>query len=478
LTRDILALDVGTTAFKMGVFTSGLEKKCEASRRYDVNIYDRGKADIDPEKWWQALRECCAELGEHLSSVDVVSLSVTTPGLTPMAADGTALGPAILFFDGRSHAQARAIRALVGEEKFLRETCNLPVSGGSSLASILWIRDNQPEVWAAAEKFGHSNTYMVKRFTGHWAIDPSTVSITGLYNTARHDLTWNQDVLRAAELPQSKLPPLMHSYQSVGRILSQVAAELGLPGDCVVLCGGNDAVLAALSGGLTEPGGINNICGTCEISYVCVDRPISSPNFNLRCHVLPNRWVTFFVLNTGGKALEWFHSVFCADMSEQRFFEEYIPSVLARFFASEDIDRAEADLPVYVPFLGGCRYTLEQMKASFSGVTLETTRDDMLLSLIRGNALYQGTHLQEVAGVVKLGRKVITTGGGARIKGFLQVKKRWTGDFDYEYQDQSSLLGAAMLGQFYQTGKYGPARMAGREQPHIKETLFDVRERR
>ena len=452
MSRDILALDVGTTAFKMGVFTLALEKKCEASRRYEVHVYDRGKADIEPEKWWQALRECCAELGEHLGAVGVVSLSVTTPGLTPMAADGTALGPAILFFDGRSHAQARAIRARVGEEKFLRETCNLPVSGGSSLCSILWIRENQPEVWAGAERFGHSNTYMVKRLTGRWAIDPSTVSITGLYNTARHDLTWNQEVLAAAEIPENKLPPLIESYEAAGRILPEVAAELGLPEDCVVLGGGNDAVLAALSGGLTEPGGITNICGTCEITYVCVDHPVSSPNFNVRCHVIPDRWVTFFVLNTGGKALEWFQAVFCAELSEERFYKEYVPSVLAAFFAGPDIDRREAELPEYVPFLGGCRYTLEQMKASFSGVTLETTRDDLLLSLIRGNALYQGTHLKEVGGMMALGRKVITTGGAAKIRGYLEAKKRWTGDFEYQYQDQSSLLGAAMLGQFYESG--------------------------
>ena len=85
------------------------------------------------------------------------------------------------------------------------------MTGGSSLCSILWIRDNQPEVWRAAAKFGHTNTYMVKRLTGDWAIDPSTVSITGLYNTARNDLTWNRGVLEAAGIPESKLPPLMHS---------------------------------------------------------------------------------------------------------------------------------------------------------------------------------------------------------------------------------------------------------------------------
>ncbi len=143
---------------------------------------------------------------------------------------------------------------LVGERRFLAETCNLPVSGGSSLSSILWFRDEMPEVWAAAAKFGHCNTYLVKRMTGHWAIDPSTVSITGLYNTARNDLTWNRTVLRLAGIPEDRLPPLLHSHEQVGRLLPAIADELGLPRGCSVLCGGNDAVLAALSGGLTEPG--------------------------------------------------------------------------------------------------------------------------------------------------------------------------------------------------------------------------------
>jgi hypothetical protein len=78
----------------------------------------------------------------------------------------------------------------------------------------------------------------------------------------------------------------------------------------------------------------------------------------------------------------------------------------------------------------------------------------MLLSLISGNADYHGEHLKEVGRLIHLGKRVMTTGGGANIKGMLNVKKRWTGEFDYLYLDQSSLLGAAMLGQFYQTERY------------------------
>lgn len=451
--RDILAIDVGTSVLKLGVFSPTLEKRSEARRAYDPHIYDNGKADIDPEAWWQALREGCAEVRESLAAVGTIALSVTTPALTPMTADGTALAPAVLFFDGRSHEQSRAIRQIVGEDRFLTETGNLPVSGGSSLSSILWFRDNCPEIWARTAKFGHCNTYLLKRMTGEWAIDPSTTSITGLYNTTVNDLTWNTDVLRLAGIREDLLPPLLQSYDPVGTILPAVADELGVPSDTVVLCGGNDAVLAALSGGLIEPGDINIISGTCDIASVCTDRPVASRDFNLRCHVIPGRWLTFFVLNAGGEGIDWFHRVLCRELEAEQFYGEYVPRVLEAFFADPDAGAREARLPEYAPFLGGSRYSVERVAGSFGAVTLETTRDDLLLSLIRGNMQYLGGHLREVAGLVPLGRKVGISGGGAAIRGMLEARRWWTGPFEYIFQDQSSLRGAAMLGQIHMTGQ-------------------------
>jgi hypothetical protein len=104
-------------------------------------------------------------------------------------------------------------------------------------------------------------------------------------------------------------------------------------------------------------------------------------------------------------------------------------------------------------------------------VTLETTRDDLLLSVIRGNLAYLGDHLREVAQLVTLGRKAGISGGGARIRGMIEARRRWTGDFDYVFQPQSSLLGAAMLGQMYQARTQGertvdhPQRAAAQTQP-------------
>ena len=449
--RDILALDVGTSGLKAGVYSSELVERVVVSRSYDIRV-DGARAEGTPDDWWSAIAAACAEIRPHLEGVGVVTMGVTTPGLTPMAPDGRALGPAILMLDGRSHAQAAAIRAAYGEERFLEEACNLPVSGGSSLASILWIRDEQPELWAETAVFGHANTYVVKRLTGEWVIDPSTTSITGLYATARNDLTWNEGVLEAPGIEPELLPKLMQSYDPAGEILPAVADELGLPRDAVVLCGGNDASLAALSGGLSDPGDANIISGTTDIANVCTERPIATRDFNVRCHVIPGRWLTFFVLNTGGMAYDWFWRNFCRELSADDFYGSYLPDVLDTFLAADDIDEREAGLPTYVPYLSGSRYSLEPLTASFSGVSLGTTREELLVAVIRGNLSYVGGHFGDVADSVEVNRTVGISGGAARIRGMLDARRRWTGDFDYRFQDQSSMLGAAMLGQVYQRG--------------------------
>jgi xylulokinase len=450
---DILALDIGTSGLKAGVYGSDLTERVVVSRSYDIHLSAGGKADIDPEAWWTAISSACAEIGEGLRDVGVISTSVTTPGLTPMAADGQALGPAILMMDGRSHEQAAAIRAVVGEERFLAEACNLPVSGGSSLASILWIRDQQPDVWAETAVFGHTNTYVAKRLTGEWAIDPSTTSITGLYATARHDLTWNDDVLEAAGIEPQRLPRLMQSFDPVGPLLPAVAHELGLPPDAVVLCGGNDAALAAWSGGLSEPGDANIISGTTDIANVCTDAPVASTDFNVRCHVLADRWLTFFVLNTGGVAYDWFWRTFCREMSADDFYDDYVPATLAAFLDADDIEAREMALPGYVPYLSGSRYSLEPRTASFSKIHLGTSREGLLLAMIRGNLRYLGDHLEQVRTLLPVNHAVGISGGAARIEGMFAARARWTGDYEYVFQDQSSLRGAAMLAQVYGSGR-------------------------
>jgi len=441
MSNKILAMDIGTTNLKLGIFNQSLEMEHFYQQQYNETIFEGIKAEIDPEAWWMAIINGCKSFGTDLQKVGVITFSVTTPGLVAMDKYGNALTKAILFLDQRSHKQAANIISTIGSNVLLEKAGNLPVSGGSSLSSILWIKENLPRIYEKTFKFGHTNTYLIHKLTKKWAIDPSTTSNTGLYNTRDNDLTWNTEFLDKLSISENKLPDLYQSYQEVGTIEKNVAELLGLHESCKVLCGGNDAVLSAFSADLNRPGEVLHISGTCDIMMVCLDRMSCSPGYNIRSHILPDLWLTLFVLNTGGKSLEWFHSVFCIEMSDDEFYHDYIPDVIEK--------KLNEEIPKYEPFLKGSRYSTQLLKASFSGIDINCTRDDFLMAILKGNNLYMASHLVELEKFMELSSTIKVTGGAMNIRNMSKIKSKWMGEYNYEYIGQSSLLGAAKLGRLY-----------------------------
>ena len=441
----ILAVDIGTTGMKMGVFETNdrsFETVRQFSQEYDVNIYNDGlSGDIEQDKWKKAFIAGCKAMEDVIPDVEVISLSGTTPGLTAMDKDGEALYPAILMLDQRSRKQARFIIDTIGMESLLQTTANMPVAGGCSLASILWIRDNCPEVFKKTHKFGHSNTYIAHWLTGAFAIDPSSASLTALYNTVSNDLTWNEEIASAFDLSLGRLPKIIPAYESAGRVKNALAQELGLRKEPHVLIGGNDAVLAAYSVGIEAPGEIINVNGTCEITLVCLDKCLVSPNYNIRAHVLPDRWLTLHVMNAGGKALDWFRQLFCSEMEVERFYDQFLPQAVDSW-----LDR-ESGI-TYVPYLMGSRYSLDPLKAQLSGLTQQTTREEILAAVVRGLCEYQKSHLDQIEENIAL-QNVIHVTGGATNPALIRAKSRWMRDAEYVHEKQSSMKGAAMLGLKY-----------------------------
>ncbi len=440
-----MAVDIGTTGMKMGVFQlidDALEPVRQFSQEYDVNIYNDGLfGDIEQDKWKRAFAAGCKAMEDAVGDVDVICLSGTTPGLTAMDEDGEALYPAILMLDQRSRKQARRIIDTVGMKSLLETTANMPVAGGCSLASILWIKDNCPEIFEKTHKFGHSNTYIARWLTGVFAIDPSSASLMALYNTVHNDLTWNDDIASTFGVSLRQLPQILPAYESAGSVSKSLCRQLGFRKEPPVLIGGNDAVLAAYSVGIKEPGDIINVNGTCEISLVCLDKCLTSANYNVRAHVLPGRWLTLHVMNAGGKALDWFRELFCRELSTEQFYDEFLPQAI-----ESRLDRESG--VTYVPYLMGSRYSLEPLKAQLSGLTQQTTREEILVAIIRGLCEYQKAHLEEIGNNVSL-RDVIHVTGGATNSALIRAKSKWMRHCEYVYDEQSSMKGAAMLGQKY-----------------------------
>ncbi len=438
----VIGVDVGTTGLKMGVYEEqggGLELTGQFAQGYDINTYNNGQfSDVEPEKWQKAFVAGCGELAGMIGDVEAIGVSGTTPGLTAMAADGTPLYPAILMLDQRSRTQAAEIIQRIGLQRLLEETGNMPVAGGCSLASILWLQDSCPEVFAKAACFGHSNTYFVKWLTGEFAIDPSSASLFALYNTARNDLTWNQDICKTFGISTTRLPPVMLGFQSPGRMRNEVAKQLGFRREPAVVIGGNDAVLAAYSIGIKEPGDYVDVNGTCEISMICLDKCYYSTKYNVRAHVLPGRWLTLYVMNAEGKAFEWFRTVFCSEMSYNDYYQVFMPKAVDYWLGRESTVS-------YTPYLMGSRYSLQPLKAEFLGMTPETTREELVAAMVRSLAEYQREHLKEISLVQPI-KPVVRVTGGAVNPSLIEAKKKWMlGGAQYVFEEQSSMKGAAML---------------------------------
>ncbi|MBD3266598.1 hypothetical protein GF373_08005 [bacterium] len=443
-----LAVDIGTTTMKMAVVEDGRSPLAETQLAYPMNVRPGGQYDIDPEHWWNAFFSCCEALRSHLPAVEAISLSVSTPGATALGVNGEALSPAVLFLDGRSGKQAQAIRDSIGEARLLEITSNLPVSGGCTASTILWWKEHQPDIFRSAHVFGHTNTLFGYRLSGNWGMDPSTASLTALYRTTANDGRWDEHICRELGIPLEKLPPIVASWEPVGLLRPSISERTGLPVGIPVLMGGNDAMCAALQGGVTREGAILDVCGTCEIICVGLNQSIPGANYNIRCHVIPGLWATLYVLNTGGKALEWFHQTFCRDMSAEDFYHTYVPETIQAYLRSEPA----WELPAYEVFLAGDRYSTGKKFAGFGRLSLETTREHMLMALIKGNTQYMALHLEEMGRHVALSDTIHLTGGGVS-DAFIACKKRWMGEYTYILKDNSSVLGAAQLAHFHLSGE-------------------------
>jgi xylulokinase len=254
-------------------------------------------------------------------------------------------------------------------------------------------------------------------------------------------MTWNEEIAHCFGVSLTQLPELLPAYESTGCLKRHLASELGFRKEPPVVIGGNDAVLAAYSIGIKDPGEIFNINGTCEITMVCLPKCYPSKNYNIRTHVIPDRWVSFYVMNAQGKAFEWFKNLFCSEMTPDTFFSHFMPKAIDNWLEKESES-------TYVPYLMGSRYSLEPLKAEFSGLTQETSREELMAAMVRGLCEYQRDHLEDISAKIPLKGKILISGGAVN-PALIRAKRKWMRNCDYAFETESSLKGAALLGQKY-----------------------------
>lgn len=430
----ILAIDVGTQSLRACVIDPDMAVLERQQVHYAPQVISRDKVEIDAEVLWYALVQACSRL-EHKNRVSVVTLSTLCPSLLPMDADGRPLRPIILHLDRRSHRQAQWALRRVGEDAFFNIAGNLPIPGGISATSLLWIRDHEPEVYThKGVCFGHAVTFFLKRLTARFLIDPSNASFTGLYNTVGYG-DWDQRLYGPLEIDREKLPDVLMSTALAGELIDAAARSLGLPKNIPVCIGANDTTCATVGAGVTHDGDIMNTSGTVEILVLCLAKPIVSRNHLLRTHAFPGRWLAMRTVGAGGASLEWFRTNFCKEMTREAFYGDYLRQVLA----PDKMPEAR-----FHPYLTGDRHRIKRKSAAFTRLTLNTNRDDLLRALAHGIIAFQIESISEWKKKVKLSSEIYHVGGGAS-DAYTGYKQGMLKDFRFVQLGETTLAGAAKL---------------------------------
>ena len=316
----ILTIDLGTSVTKAGLWDAG---GLVALGRAPLVTYrpDVGRAEQDPASWWtsvvEAARSAIGAAGAAVAgspgAVEAVSCCGARQTFVPVAADGTPLGPGLLWSDRRAGTQAAALARSLGGADAMRARTGVPLDGGSMAAKLSWLAGHEPERLQAARWLLSPRDLVVARLTGRVTTDATMASRTGLYDLERlgghdGDASGERADNPVEELVGSAaglLPPVVASGTVVGALMEEAAGVLGLPAGVPVVTAGGDRACEALGAG-ASPGHPLVSWGTTASVLMPVDeRPPVVGHELVLTRSASGGWLVEGGLSAAGSLLSW-----------------------------------------------------------------------------------------------------------------------------------------------------------------------------
>jgi len=434
----ILAIDIGSSSVKAQRFKNG-EALGALPRVAYPTVHDGLKVEVDADVLLAAVAESIARTESAKGSVDFVALSVMSPAWVAMDAGGKALTPIISHQDRRSIDIAIQLEERVGKIKHLELAGNRPFPGGISSTTCAWFLANQPDVMARADLVGHLNTFVHRRLTGARVIDPSNASFTGLYLTCQRGSArnWSDDLCAAVGISKSVLPNVLDANVVAGKVTTEAAGRFNLLAGTPILTGMVDTSAAMMVTGAAD-GQLFHSVGSTDVLGVACDAPAPHERLLTRCVGVGEKWMSVSTIAASGSALDWTHKLLFSDLSAEKFHE--LTADLAK--------RRVKSIVHFDPYLAGERTSVEQKQAAFTGLTLATTREEMLASMIEALAVASGQRLDLLGqGKRTFLPHVFVTGGAGALADLMH--RDWPspaqGQWEFQFINEAALAGLATL---------------------------------
>lgn len=421
----LLAIDAGTTSVKAGLFSS--DGRCLGAGRqeYQIETPAADRAQLDPEVYWQA---CVKTVREALRQSEVrpeqvMALAVSSQGETTITLDakGRVIYPALVWLDNRASAQAAFLAEKFGKEVYSRT--GIPEIGPTwSACKILWIRQNEPEVFSRADKFLLVQDYLIYRLTGRIVTDGSVSCTTLNYDLVKN--TWWTDVQDAIGIRTEQLPEIVQPGTDVGALSPEAAVLLGLSTKTSVVTGGMDQAVGAIGAGNFKPGKVSESTGAAlaiqaTITDPMIDRSKMVPVYS---HSVPGQYLFVPVCPTAGMAFKWLRDSFFQD--EMKKADDEKTDAYDRLTELAQPVPAGSDGLIMLPHLMGAFSPEPNLSArgSFTGFTLSHTRGHFVRALLEGVAFLLKRNLETIEHTGMAIPEIRSTGGGARSRLWNQIK--------------------------------------------------------
>jgi xylulokinase len=429
-----LGIDIGSSSVKAGLLRNGKIVGPTVHASFPTR-HESVEVDVDPRKLLAAVSSAISDVGTAAHQADVIALSVMSPAWVAMDKSGKPLTPIVTHQDRRSVAIARKLEERIGKSRYLKLAGNRPFPGGISATTWAWFCQNHPAIMRRADLVGHLNTFLHRQFTGARVIDPANASFTGLYETPAQG-GWNAELCDAVGALPRQLPEIHDSNVVGGTVSSTAAARYGLRLGTPVVTGIVDTSSAMLLIG-AAPGQLLNVCGSTDVLALCTNKASPHERLLTRALGVGKKWMSVSTLAAAGSSLNWMHDQFFREMPPKKYWK-----LLADLAKNPGSSHGEVK---FEPYLAGERTAIDQRQAAFTGLTLATTREQMLSAVIESLAEASAARfafLKQTGATIH--HDVVVSGGVQN--GLDKILHRdWPGRWKFRTEEEATLRGLTSL---------------------------------
>lgn len=430
----VIGVDVGTQSCKGLLMDSSGKIFANASTSYGLINQRPLWAEQDAQVWLDAAKQVIKSLVKKANidkkAIKAICISSLYGGAgIPVDNNIKALYPCLIWMDRRADKEVQWVRDEANTERLFNITGN-GCDSYYGYTKILWIKNNEPQVWNKTRYFIPPNSYINYHLTGQLAVDHSSAAnIGGVYDMQKR--CWSEEALAMLGISADLMPQrLVDSGDITGGLLTDIAHELGLQPGTAVVAGGVDAAMATYAAGVCEPGDHVAMIGT-SMCWGFINHAtdakhglISMPHV---CHSEQGIYL-FGGAISAGASVSWFINQFCqAELLEAKRTGENVHTLLEN--KAQQIEAGSAGL-LFLPYLMGERSPVWDAKASgaFFGLSLYHTRYHMYRAVIEGVtfALRDNMECGRKA-AEKLNEQLIVVGGAAFSDMWMQIIADVTG---------------------------------------------------